>query len=120
MEEHPTALLDAADNIARYGLHEVKLYEGRVETVFPRLLRRGRHLDVAVLDPPRKGAGGEVLQALAALKVERVVLVSCDPATLGRDAGDLHTLGYRLQAVQPVDMFPQTWHVESVALAVKA
>jgi len=120
IEEHPTALRDAMENLTRYARHDVKLYEGRVETMFPRLLRKGRHVDVAVLDPPRKGIGQQVLSAIASLDVKRVVLVSCDPATLGRDAGDLAELGYRLQSVQPVDMFPQTWHVESVALAVKA
>ena len=117
IEEHPTALRDAADNLARYARHDVHLLEGQVETIFPRLLRKGRHLDVVVLDPPRKGAGQLVLRAMAELGVKRVVLVSCDPATLGRDAGDLAQLGYRLRMVQPVDMFPQTGHVESVALA---
>jgi 23S rRNA (uracil1939-C5)-methyltransferase len=119
VEEHPTALRDAEDNLARYALHGVKMFEGRVEAVFPRLVRRGRTVNVAVLDPPRKGAGPAALESMAQLGVSRVVLVSCDPATLGRDAGDLNDLGYRITTVQPVDMFPQTWHVESVALAVR-
>lgn len=120
IEEHPVALKDAGDNLAHYKLPEVSLYEGRVEVVFPRLIRRGREIDVVVLDPPRKGAGRVVLESLTALKAERVILVSCDPATFGRDAGDLAALGYQLQTVQPVDMFPQTWHVETIALATRA
>ncbi len=119
IEEHPIALRDADRNLGQYGLHEVKLYEGRVEILFPRLVRKGRQVDVVVLDPPRKGAGRPVLEHLVALETERVVLISCDPATLGRDAGDLTALGYKLQYVQPVDMFPQTWHVEAIALATR-
>jgi 23S rRNA (uracil1939-C5)-methyltransferase len=119
VEEHPTALRDAERNVSHYGLSDVRLYEGRVETIFPRLARKGRQVDVAVLDPPRKGAGQAVLESLTALDASRVVLISCDPATLGRDAGDLAALGYKLQRVQPVDMFPQTWHVEAIALATR-
>jgi 23S rRNA (uracil1939-C5)-methyltransferase len=119
IEEHPVALKDAARNLAHYAIHDVKLYEARVEVMVTRLLRKGRHADVVVLDPPRKGAGRVVLEGLRGLGVERVVLVSCDPATFARDAGDLAALGYRLETVQPVDMFPQTWHVETIALAVR-
>lgn len=119
IEEHPIALQDASDNLSPYTRHDIRLYEGRVEVMLPRLLRKGRNIDVIILDPPRKGAGREVLEALDDLGVERVVLVSCDPATLGRDAGDLAAMGYRLQSVQPVDMFPQTWHVETIALAMR-
>ena len=119
IEEHPVALRDAQDNLARYALHDARLFEGRVEVILPRLIRRGREIDVALLDPPRKGAGPVVLEQLAELGASRLILVSCDPATLGRDVGDLYRLGYHLQEVQPVDMFPQTWHVETIAVAVK-
>lgn len=120
IEEHPVALQDCTNNLARYARHDVRVYEGRVEVILPRLARKGRRADVVVLDPPRKGAGMLVLESLAKLDARRVVLVSCDPATLGRDAGDLQSLGYRIEVIQPLDMFPQTWHVESVALAVRA
>ncbi|HEX2952304.1 MAG TPA: 23S rRNA (uracil(1939)-C(5))-methyltransferase RlmD, partial [Armatimonadota bacterium] len=107
IEEHPVALHDAEENVEQAGIRHVRLYEARVDTIVTRLQRKGRTLDVAVLDPPRKGAGRVVLESLAGLGVNRIVLVSCDPATLGRDAGDLRELGYRLSSVQPVDMFPQ-------------
>ena len=68
-----------------------------------------------LLDPPRSGAQ-EVLAALAALKPGRIVYVSCNPATLARDAGLLAALGYRLQAAGAMDMFPHTSHVEAMAL----
>ncbi len=119
IEEHPMALADAQANLAHYALHDTRLYAGRVETILPRLARKGRAVDVALLDPPRKGAGRPVLEALAQLGAQRIVLISCDPATLGRDAGDLAILGYRVEAVQPVDMFPHTWHVESIALLTR-
>ncbi len=120
IEEHPIAVRDAEANLSRYAIHDVKLYAARVESIFPRLLRKGRELDVVVLDPPRKGAGPLVLGSMERLGVRRVILVSCDPSTLGRDAGELVSLGYHLRSIQPVDMFPQTWHVETVVLAEKA
>jgi 23S rRNA (uracil1939-C5)-methyltransferase len=78
----------------------------------------GEHLKapLAVLDPPREGVGQEVVAALARLAVQRIVYVSCDPATLARDIKGMLAAGYALREVQPVDMFPQTYHIESVAL----
>lgn len=119
IEDSDSSIRDAVENLARYTMREVHLSENRVEAIFPRMVRKGRKADVVLLDPPRKGAGPQVLESVAALKAKRVILISCDPATLGRDAGDLVKLGYSLQSVQPVDMFPQTWHVETIALAVK-
>ncbi len=71
--------------------------------------------DVVVLDPPRPGVGQEPLRDLAALAPPRVVLVACDPASLARDAATLVAEGYRLEEVQPLDLFPMTHHVEAVA-----
>jgi len=69
-----------------------------------------------VLDPPRSGAGAAVVAQIARLAPQRLAYVSCDPATLARDARLLIDAGYQLQDVQPIDLFPQTYHVETVVL----
>lgn len=69
-----------------------------------------------MVDPPRKGCEKSLLEAIGEMKPERIVYVSCDPGTLARDLGILDELGYRTLEVQPVDMFPQTVHVETVCL----
>lgn len=71
---------------------------------------------MVVVDPPRKGCEKTLLEAIAATKPKRIVYVSCDPGTLARDLGILNGLGYETKEVQPVDMFPQTSHVECVVL----
>ncbi len=114
VEENASALADAQVNAA--GLENVELIEGRVEEILPRLERR---IDMAVLDPPRQGCSPEALAALAELAPAKIVYVSCDPATLARDVRTLCKVGYRLMEVQPIDMFPQTYHIESVALLHK-
>ena len=89
------------------------------DRVIPELIKDGVKADVIVVDPPRKGCDVKLLQAIGETKPERVVYVSCDPSTLGRDLKVLEDVGYKTIEVQPVDMFPQTSHVESVALLIK-
>ena len=72
--------------------------------------------DLAVVDPPRAGLPAEVLQALAAARPRALAYVSCDPATLARDAMTLVASGMRLVSATPVDLFPQTYHIETVAV----
>ena len=71
------------------------------------------------MDPPRAGCSSEVLQELIRLSAPKLIYVSCDPAALARDARRLVEAGYRLETVQPVDMFPQTYHIESVSLFLR-
>lgn len=75
--------------------------------------------DVVVVDPPRKGLAPEVIDAVAAMDPARVVYISCDPATLGRDVKRFAASGYRLHRAAAVDMFPRTHHVETVTLMIK-
>ena len=111
VEAAPAAAADLLENTA--DLENVEVIEGPVEAVLPDL---DLTLDAAVVDPPRAGVDRFALDALVARRPTRIVYVSCDPATLARDAKRLARAGYHLAQVQPVDMFPQTYHVESVAL----
>jgi 23S rRNA (uracil1939-C5)-methyltransferase len=106
------AVADARRNAERNGIDNVRFVAGRVEHVVPEGVSRGERFDVVLLDPPRKGCEPEVLAAVAKAHPRRVVYVSCNPATFARDARRLTELGFRLERVQPVDMFPQTSHVE--------
>jgi 23S rRNA (uracil1939-C5)-methyltransferase len=74
---------------------------------------------VIVLDPPRDGCGGEVIEKAAATGPERIVYVSCNPTTQARDVGRFVECGYTLERLQPLDMFPQTAHIEVVALLTR-
>ncbi len=114
IESAASACEDFAHNAA--DLSHVSLHEGAVDEVLPALRAQGQRIDVVVMDPPRAGAGEAVVRELAALQPRRIVYVSCDPATLARDSVSLSAAGYRLIEAQPVDLFPQTYHVETVAL----
>jgi 23S rRNA (uracil1939-C5)-methyltransferase len=115
VEEYAPALADARRNAELNGITNCRFVAGRVEDALPRLAAEGLRIDAAVLDPPRAGCAAPALKALAELKPQRIIYVSCDPATLARDARLLTELGYLLHEAQPVDMFPHTGHVEAVA-----
>lgn len=111
VESNPSAVHDARQNAS--DVPNVQVIEGEVENVLPTLEMA---IDVAVVDPPRAGVTPRALEALVAKRPRRIVYVSCDPGTLARDLRLLLDRGYRLESVQPVDMFPQTHHVECVVL----
>lgn len=113
IEENKDALDDAKANAVE--LTNVEFRRGKVEELLPQL----KKVDVVVVDPPRAGIAAPALAALIAHAPRVIAYVSCDPATLARDARRLIQGGYRLCAVQPVDMFPQTYHIESVSQFVR-
>jgi 23S rRNA (uracil1939-C5)-methyltransferase len=112
IEEARSAVRDANHNAA--DLPNVQFVQGKTETVLP-TLRADQPLDAVVLDPARAGCHPDVLKALLELRPRRVVYVSCDPSTLARDLRVLVDGGYSLHEVQPLDMFPHTYHIESIA-----
>lgn len=115
IEGFPTAVSDADANLSDF--ENITLIEGLVEEALESL---DGTFDAVVLDPPRSGIEAHALDALAALAPAKIVYVSCDPATLARDAKRLLGKGYALQDVQPLDMFPQTYHIEAVATFLRA
>lgn len=115
VEWHRQATLLAMQQAAALGVSNCQFRTGKVERIVQRYLGEGIRADVAVLDPPRAGCRPEALQALALMRVPRLVYVSCSPPTLARDLRLLHDLGYRTTGVQPIDMFSQTYHIECVA-----
>ncbi len=109
---------DAQRNAARHHVGNARFYAGDVADVLIQLAGDGQELapDVVVLDPPRKGCEQLVLERVAALEPQKVIYVSCNPATLARDLALLAERGYTCLAAQPVDMFPWSGHVETVVM----
>jgi 23S rRNA (uracil1939-C5)-methyltransferase len=121
IEVSAAAVADAVRNAGLNGIDNCTFLTGEVRHVLPALVQEGVRADVVVADPPRAGFHPKALGALAALAPPRIVYVSCNPATLARDVGELARRGgYRLEWVQPVDMFPQTPHIEAVARLQRA
>lgn len=119
IEAVPEAIADAKANAARNGIDNAEFLCGLAEEVLPKLAEDGLKPDVAVLDPPRKGAEERALAAVLKTAPRRIVYVSCNPATLARDVKYLCAGGYELVKAQPVDMFAHTPHVETVVLLSK-
>ncbi|MDH6374927.1 23S rRNA (uracil1939-C5)-methyltransferase [Paenibacillus sp. PastF-3] len=115
----PEAIEDARANAKLNEMKNVVFEVGASEDVIPNWKEQGITADVIVVDPPRKGCDPRLLETILAMKPERVVYVSCNPSTLARDLRVLEDGGYRTVEVTPVDMFPHTVHVESVALLAK-
>jgi len=113
------AILDARKNVRDNHVKNAEFIVGDATAVMPALYKQGIRPDVVVVDPPRAGCTEIVLRTFANMKPQRIVYVSCNPATLARDLAILKDLGYITQEVQPVDLFPQTSHVENVALLMR-
>lgn len=111
IEEARSACRDAGINLKNFD--NVTYYCKKTEDI---LLNYDISVDVIIVDPPRTGCMKEVLDAIAQKRIKKVIYVSCEPSTLARDLKYLKERGYRLIEIQPVDMFPQTYHIESIAL----
>ncbi|WP_188207207.1 23S rRNA (uracil(1939)-C(5))-methyltransferase RlmD [Alkalibacillus aidingensis] len=119
VEVVPQAVDDAKDNAKRNLIENAEFYVGEAEKVMPWWKAQGLNPDVIVVDPPRKGCDEELLQAMIDMQPDRIVYVSCNPSTLARDLKILAEGGFETQEIQPVDMFPQSNHIESVAKIVR-
>lgn len=116
VEENREAVQDAYRNAERNRVKNARFRAGRAESVLPKLATELTSEVAVTVDPPRIGLSQPVRRFLTDKRVKRVVYVSCDPATFARDAQFLAHSGFTLKRVQPVDLFPQTSHVELVAL----
>lgn len=115
----PAAIEDAKANAVRNSISNAEFFCGDAGAIAQKLAQDGIRPDVICVDPPRKGLAPEVPGILASMDPQRIVYVSCDPATLARDLKRLGEFGYITQKAQCVDLFPRTAHVETVALLVK-
>ncbi|BCG47134.1 23S rRNA (uracil(1939)-C(5))-methyltransferase [Citrifermentans bremense] len=117
VEGYAPSIADAAANAEGNGVSNASYQVGDAALSVRRLAKRKEKFDLVILDPPR--AGAEAAGDLAYLAPERILYVSCDPSTLARDLAQLCGAGYRVERSKPVDMFPQTYHVESVTELIR-
>jgi 23S rRNA (uracil1939-C5)-methyltransferase len=117
VESSESACEDFPFNLDEYD--NVELYEGAAEEILPALSGQIVNLTYAIVDPPRAGIERHALDALIGIKPQVIAYVSCDPSTLARDAARLINGGYRLAEVTPFDLFPQTYHIESISIFEK-
>ncbi len=116
IEVEPGAVSDAERNAERNGIANAHFIAADARLGVRPLLERAGNPDVVVVDPPRAGLSKKVVRRVLECEARRIVYVSCNPTTLAPNASQLVEAGYRLRRVKPVDMFPQTPHVECVAL----
>lgn len=128
IEEHPQAVIDGRANVELNDFDNVQFEEGDVEKVLPELIKKNFKPDCIVLDPPRKGVSSAVIDSVLKMAPQKIVYMSCNPVTLARDLAKLvspdspkngeigENIGYKVERILPFDMFPQTYHVESLAL----
>ncbi len=118
VESHPSAIDDALRSAGKNRIGNISFYKGKAEQVLHQQLKAGGKyaFDVIVVDPPRPGLHPAAREAIIDHKAKKIVYVSCNTATFARDLGDFLKAGYELRTVQPVDLFPHTSHIETVAL----
>jgi len=114
MEILQEAIQDANENARMNKLANCSYKCGDVKKILFGERNKYLHIDLLILDPPRAGIGDKTRHKIISLMPQKVVYVSCNPATLARDLIDFRQKGYEIKAVQPLDLFPQTHHVETV------
>lgn len=117
MDIIPEAVDDAKKNAKKHNISNAHYYTGKAEVLLPTWTKEGWRPDVVIVDPPRTGCDDQLLKTILKVKPKKFIYVSCNPSTLARDLQTLST-AYRIEYMQPVDMFPQTAHVECVSQIV--
>ena len=115
MDVIPESIEDAKKNAARHGIKHAQYVTGKAEVVLPKWVKEGWTPDVIIVDPPRTGLDQQLIDTILNVKPKKVVYVSCNPSTLAKDI-DVLSKKYKVEYIQPVDMFPQTSHVEAVCM----
>lgn len=118
IEGQGSAIRSAKENAVNAALTNTRFFKESVDNACWELAGKNEHFDCVVIDPPRQGASG-LAGHLAKITSKRLIYISCDPATLCRDLCDLTNEGFTIQNIQPIDMFPQTHHIETVVLLQK-
>ncbi|MDD3594285.1 MAG: 23S rRNA (uracil(1939)-C(5))-methyltransferase RlmD [Candidatus Gastranaerophilales bacterium] len=119
IEYSKSAIEDAKENLKLNSVDNVEFLQGDAQVILESLAEQGRSFETAVVDPPRKGCSDETLTTLIKLVKKQLIYVSCDPSTLARDVKFLLANGFELKEIQPFDMFPHTYHVETIAILNK-
>ncbi|WHY68062.1 23S rRNA (uracil(1939)-C(5))-methyltransferase RlmD [Neobacillus sp. SuZ13] len=117
MDVIPESIEDAKKNAKRHGLSNTKYVPGKAEEVLPKWVKKGWKPDVIVVDPPRTGLDGQLIQTILQAEPKKLIYISCNPSTLAKDIQTL-SAKYEVKYIQPVDMFPHTAHVECCSLLV--
>jgi len=118
VEAQRSAIRSAKKNAFAAGLENITFVQSNVFDHCQQLLNKREQFDIVIIDPPRQGVSG-LAEIIASLTIKKIVYISCDPATLCRDLEELTTLGLFIKKIKPVDMFPQTHHIETVVLLEK-
>ncbi len=116
VEEIKSASDDAVSSIHLNNATNINVINGNTSEIFKTLIEEEKQFDVTLLDPPRKGCEVEALENAVKLTKSLIIYVSCNPSSLARDIKYLHENGFKTECIQPVDMFPHTYHIESIAL----
>ena len=106
--------IEDKENLKLNDVNNVEFIRGKSEDILPKLNAKGVKIDAIIIDPPRKGLDKTLINSIAKANPERIVYVSCNSSTLARDLAYLVEKGYKVEEVQPVDMFPMTVHMECV------
>lgn len=114
MDVIPESIEDAKKNAKRHGFTNTKYVPGKAEDVLPKWVKKGWHPDVIIVDPPRTGLDNQLIQTILQAKPKKLIYVSCNPSTLAKDIQALSSK-FDVNYIQPVDMFPQTAHVECIS-----